>query len=146
MIIMSMTMIKDFQIIYTDNFKTNDKKQFIKALYLAFATQNVNYIIDLVEDDIEWNIIDTCSIKGKAMYATSLQQMIQIKIKKLHIKNIIINGQICAINGIAHSYGNKNYSFCDIIQFSSTEDNAKIKKITSYSNSLFNEVCNSYYH
>ena len=143
---MNMTMTKDFQIIYTESFKTPHKKQFIKALYLAFASQNVDYIIDFVEEDIEWNIIDTCTIRGKAMYATSLQQMIKIKIKTLHIKNIIINGQICAINGIAHSYGHKNYSFCDIIQFSSTEDNAKIKRISSYSNSLFNEISNSYYH
>ena len=143
---MNMTMTKESQMIYIDNSKKTNNKQFIKALYLAFASQNVDYILDLVEEDIEWNIIDTCLIKGKATYATSLKQMVQVKIRTLHIKNIIINGQICAINGIAHSYNHKNYSFCDIIQFSSTEDNAKIKKISSYSNSLFNEISNYYYH
>ena len=143
---MNMTMTRDFQIIYTENFITTHKKQFIKALYLAFASQNVNYILDLVEEDVEWTIIDTCTVKGKKMYAITLQQMIQVKIKTLHIKNIIVNGPICAINGVAHSVDHKNYSFCDIIEFSSIEENAKIKKITSYSNSLLKEASNSHYH
>ena len=139
-------MTKEFQIIYTEHFKTPHKKQFIKALYLAFTSQNVDYVLDLVEEDIELTIIDTCRVKGKEMYATTLRQMAQVKIKTLHIKNIIINGRICAINGIVHSADHKNYSFCDIIEFSSTEENSKIKKITSYSNSLMQEASNSHYH
>lgn len=141
-----MNTTKEFQIIYIDNLKNSNKKQLIKNLYLAFISQNVDYILDLVEEDIQWNIVDMCSIKGKELFAKSIKQMTQIKIKKLHIKNIIINDRICAINGIAHSYDNKNYSFCDTIQFSSIEENAKIKKISSYTNSLLNELSNPYYH
>lgn len=139
-----MNMTKEFQYTYTGNFITTNKKQFIKDLYLAFISQNVDYILNLVEEDIQWHIVDMCLIKGKKMFALSLKQMSQIK--TLHFKNIIINDRICAINGIAHSYDHKNYSFCDIIEFSSTDENAKIKKMSSYSNSLLNKISDSCYH
>lgn len=141
-----MNMTKEFQFIYTDNFTNTNKKKFIKDLYLAFISQNVDYILNLVEDDIQWHIIDMCSIKGKEMFAITLKQMTQIKIKTLHFKHIIINDRVCAINGIAHSYDHTNYSFCDIIEFSSTDENAKIKKMSSYTNSLLNEISKSRYH
>lgn len=136
--------IKSIKIIYTGDHKNTYKKQLIKNLYIAFTLQNIEFISDQVEKDVHWQIVDKTMIIGKEMFVKIIKQMINLRIKTLHIKNIIINGRTAAVNGIVNSEDNKNYSFCDIFQFSSTEKNAKIQRISSYINNLsmeFTEVC-----
>lgn len=135
---------KNIKIIYTEDYKITNKKQLIKDLYIAFTSQNVEFILDHVENDIHWKISDSNSILGKEMFAKRLKQMTKLRIKTLHIKNIIINGLTCAVNGIANSVDHKNYSFCDIYHFSNVGENPKIQIISTYINNLsieFTDVC-----
>lgn len=139
-----MNTTENIRIIYTDDFKNTNKKQLIKNIYIAFTLQNVEFISDHVENDVHWQIVDKALILGKEMFAKRLKQMTNLRIKTLHIKNVIINGRTTAVNGVVNSADNKNYSFCDIYQFSSIGENAKIQRISSYINSLsieFTDVC-----
>lgn len=135
---------KNIQVIYTEDYKITNKKQLIKDFYTAFISQNVEFILDHVENDIHWKIADVSQIIGKEMFAKRLKQMTKLRIKTLHIKNIIINGRTCAVNGIVNSIDHKNYSFCDIYHFSNIGENAKIQRISTYINNLsieFTDVC-----
>lgn len=136
--------IENIKIIYTDDHKNTHKKQLIKNLYKAFTIQNIEFISDQVENDVHWQIVDKALIIGKETFTNILKQMTNHRIKTMHIKNIIINGRTTAVNGVVNSEDNKNYTFCDIYHFSSTEKNAKIQRISSYINNLsmeFTDVC-----
>lgn len=135
---------KNIQIIYTEDYKITNKKQLIKDFYTALISQNVEFILDHVENDIHWKITDVSQIIGKEMFAKRLKQMAKHRIKTLHIKNIIINGRTIAVNGVIHTDDHKNYSFCDIYHFSDIGENAKIQIISTYTNNLplkFTDVC-----
>lgn len=131
-----MNTMENIKIIYTEDYKNTSKKQFIKDFYIAFTSQNVEFILDHIENDVHWQIVDKALIIGKEMFAKRLKQMANIRIKTLHIKNIIINGRTSAVNGVVHSDDNKNYTFCDIYHFSNAGKNAKIQRISTYINNL----------
>ena len=131
-----MNTMETIKIIYTEDLNNNNKKQLIKNFYMAFTSQNVEFILDHVENDVHWQIVDKALILGKGMFAKKLKQMTNLRIKTLHIKNIIINGRTSAVNGVVHSDDNKNYTFCDIYHFSNAGKNAKIQRISTYINSF----------
>lgn len=139
-----MNAIEKVKIIYTDEYKNTNKKQLIKNFYIAFTSQNVEFILDHVENDVHWQIVDKALVLGKEMFTKRLNQMTNLRIKTLHIKNIIINGRTSAVNGVVHSDDNKNYTFCDIYHFSNAGKNAKIQRISTYINNLsmeFTDIC-----
>lgn len=141
-----MNTTKNIQFIYTEDYKNTNKKQFVRDFYVAFFSQNLEFILDHVENDVQWKFADFSFISGKEMFAKRIKQMTKFRTKTLHIKNIIINGRIGAVNGIAHSFDHKNYSFCDIYQFSHVGDNAKIQKISTYLNNIPLEFSDIYYN
>ncbi|KOS66901.1 hypothetical protein AEA09_15465 [Lysinibacillus contaminans] len=131
-----MNTVENIKIIYAEDYKNTNKKQLIKNFYIAFTSQNVEFILDHVENDVHWQIVDKALILGKEMFAKKLKQMKNLRIKTLHIKNIIINGRTSAVNGVVHSDDNINYTFCDIYHFSNAGENAKIQRISTYINNL----------
>lgn len=139
-----MNTIEKVKIIYAEDHKNTNKKQLIKNLYSSFTSQNVEYILDHVENDVHWQIVDKALFLGKEIFAKKLKQLTNLKIKTLHIKNIIINGRTSAVNGVIQSDDNRNYTFCDIYHFSSAGENAKIQRISTYINNFsmeFTDVC-----
>lgn len=134
------------KIIYTEDCGTNYRNKLIREFYIAFTKQNVDFILDHIENDVHWQIVDKAFILGKEQFTKRVKHMAHLKIKTLHIKNIIINGRTSAVNGIIHSEENKNYSFCDIYHFSNTGKNAKIQRISTYINNFSMATTNVCYH
>ena len=141
-----MNTTETIKIIYSEDFKNSNKKTMIKDFYIAFTSENADFILEHVEHDVHWQIVDKALIVGKEMIAKKIKQMIKLKIRTLHIKNIIVNGRTGAVNGILHTEENKNYSFCDIYHFSNTGKNAKVQRISSYINNFSMEPTNVCIH
>lgn len=137
----------NIKIIYSEDCDNNYRNKLIREFYIAYTKQDGDFILDYVENDVNWQIVDKAYILGKEQFTKRVrQQMTHLKIKTLHIKNIIINGRTSAVNGIVQSIENKNYSFCDIYHFSHTGKNAKIQRISSYINNFSMEPTNVCYN
>ena len=137
----------NIKIIYSEDCGNNYRNKLIREFYIAFTKQNVEFILDYVENDVHWQIVDKALILGKESFIKRVkQQMAHLKIKTLHIKNIVINGRTSAVNGIIQSIENKNYSFCDIYHFSNAGKNAKIQRISTYINNFSMEPMNVCYN
>ncbi|MGI8314182.1 nuclear transport factor 2 family protein [Halobacillus mangrovi] len=123
---------EDLEVICDDDCGNAPKKQLIKEFNLAFATNNVEFVISCVSDDIKWNIVGDQFIQGKKAFSEALQQMKESNISKIHMKNIITHGRTGAADGTLFFNGGKQIHFCDIIMFTSAGKQAKIKELTSY--------------
>lgn len=137
---------ENIKIIYAEDYENTYRINIIKQFYVAFTTQDVNFILEHIENDVHWQIVDKALILGKEQFTKMIKQWAPLKIKTLHIKNIILHGRTAAVNGVLHSYGNKNHSFCDIYHFSNMGKHAKIQRISSYVNNLFLESYSENYH
>lgn len=140
-----MTSTENIQIIYAEDYENNFRTKLIKDFYIAFTTQNATLVLDYVENDVHWQITDKALILGKEQFIKEVNQLASLRIKKLHIKNIIVNGRTSAVNGVIHSEEHKNYSFCDIYHFSNANENAKIQRISTYMNNFSMDVANVCY-
>ena len=47
-----MNTMENIEIIYYGDLKNNNKKKLIKNLYIAFTSQNVEFILDHVENEV----------------------------------------------------------------------------------------------
>lgn len=140
-----MTSTENIQIIYAEDCGNNFRTKLIKDFYIAFTTQNAALVLDYVENDVHWQITDKALILGKEQFIKEVHQLANLRIKKLHIKNIIVNGRTSAVNGVIHSEEHKNYNFCDIYHFTNASENAKIQRISTYMNNSSMEFANVYY-
>ncbi|ARI77766.1 nuclear transport factor 2 family protein [Halobacillus mangrovi] len=123
---------KEPEIICYDDCGNAPKKQLIKEFNIAFAKNEVAFIISCVSDDIQWNMVGDQVIQGKKAFSDSLQHMEGSPISKIHIKNIITHGRTGAADGTLFFNSGKQFHFCDIYTFTSAGKQAKIKELTSY--------------
>jgi hypothetical protein len=122
----------DLKIICAEDCGNAPKKELLKEFNIAFAKNDISFIIENITDHVSWNIAGEPLIQGKDNFAETLKQMKKSKAIELHISNIITHGTTGAANGILIYENKKNYAFCHVYIFSSAAKNAKLKEITSY--------------
>lgn len=107
------------------------KMAFLKEFNIAFAKEDVEFLIKSVTDEIVWNIIGDKKITGKQNFADELKNMKVNKITELALDQILSHGKEGAVNGIIKMHNEKRYAFSDFYQFNGAKG-TKIKSITSY--------------
>ncbi|MGE6256316.1 hypothetical protein ACQKCU_00180 [Heyndrickxia sporothermodurans] len=122
----------DIIIICPDDCGNAPKKYFLKELNIAFANNDIDFIVDNITDDFHWNIISKKLIQGKENFVEKIKQMQKIKVIELHISNIITHGYAGSVNGTLILENKKSYAFCNVYKFISSRNNSKIKECTSY--------------
>ncbi|WP_200974971.1 nuclear transport factor 2 family protein [Echinicola sp. 20G] len=108
-----------------------EKGKFLKNFNEAFATGDLDTILDSLTDDIEWNIVGDKTILGKAAVQSELQQMMPKAPLKISLDQIITHGKEAAVSGKIKMGDESLYAFCDTYEFSSFK-NPKIKKMVSF--------------
>lgn len=109
----------------------NEQEKFLKKLNEAFAQGNINYIIDNVTDDIQWNIIGEDPIRGKEAFTKAMQEMEVEAPMNMSVTNTITQGNMAAVEGTMRPPNGKAYAFCDVYKFSGFKK-PKVKEMTSY--------------
>ncbi|PAV30961.1 hypothetical protein CIL05_04400 [Virgibacillus profundi] len=122
----------ELKVICTEDCGNAPKKQQLKDFNIAFAKNDLEFLMEYVTDDIIWNIVGEKQIKGKENFEEELRKMNTDIAEELQMTNIITHGKTGAVNGVLRFDKKKNYSFCDVYTFSSAGKKAKIKEITSY--------------
>lgn len=107
------------------------KKEFLKAINIAFAKGNSDFLTESVTDKIVWNIIGDKKIEGKEDFTEELEKMKTKKASELILDRIITHGKEGAVSGIMKMQSGKKYAFSDFYEFSGAKG-AKVKSITSY--------------
>ncbi len=112
------------------------KKLFLRDIYIAFAKNDLQHILQNVSDGIRWNMVGDSLVEGKEQVANVIEAMNHTKATELTIKNIITHGKTAAVDGIVKLENGSRYAFCDVYNFSSSAKDAKVKEVTSYSINL----------
>lgn len=108
------------------------KNAFVRDFNIAFAENEVEFILDNVSDDITWTMSGDQEIQGKSDFTEAVRNMKDEKTTELIIDHAITHGAIGAVDGTLKLDNGTVYAFCDMYEFSSHGKNAKIQTITSY--------------
>lgn len=110
------------------------QKQFIKDFNIAFAQDETAKVLDLVTDDVRWEIVGDKVFQGKIKLTPALKKMATggPKATELVIENIVGNGDRCAANGTMKFDDGSKLAFCDMYIFASDAPDAKLKELISF--------------
>jgi hypothetical protein len=86
----------------------------LREFNIAFAKNDIGFIIENISDNVLWNIVGDKRIEGKDTFADKLKQKRNSTAIELHIKNIITHGNTGSANGILTFENKKSYAFCDV--------------------------------
>jgi hypothetical protein len=111
------------------------REDFLRKFNDAFVTNDTDFIVNQLADDVEWDMVGDHKIIGKEKVREAMQAMSgSMKVLAMHIEKYIIHDGEAAVNGTMNMLDKGNeitFGFCDVYTFS--EDNSeKIKAMTSY--------------
>src|SRR5690606_22208376 len=109
------------KIISSTNCGNSPKMTFLKEFNIAFAKNNLDFIIENVTDEIVWNIIGDRKIEGREDFMDELKKMKSEKTTELFIDQILSHGKTGASNGIIKMQNGKKYAFSDFYVFQNTK-------------------------
>ena len=107
------------------------KTLLLRDLYIAFAHNDVEAILDHFADDIRWQIIGEANLRGKETVRAALEAMKGTITTKLLIHSTVPHGPEAAVNGIITTEQGGTFAICDIYRLTSVSGQ-KIKAMTSY--------------
>jgi hypothetical protein len=108
------------------------KKLKLRDLNIAFIKGDIESLLGLMTDDIEWTMIGNKVVKGREEVRKFMSGMLEIKGTELIINNIIVHGRYGAADGSMKFEDGSTIAFCDVYTFNKSDSSAKIKKMTSY--------------
>ena len=110
-------------------------QEFFQKINNAFMEGDVDFIIENVTEDVQWNIVGESNDQGKEAVIKMLEPMRGVAAEEYVTKKIITHGNTAAIEGtmkMPNEAGEKKtFAFCDIYQLDKFK-NGKIKKMTAY--------------
>ncbi len=118
-------------LIVSEDCGNSPKNIFLKDLTIAFASGDVEFILEKVVDDIRWNRVGERLLLGKEDFAEALEQLKADPVVELAIHHVAAHGKAGAVNGEAKLKSGKRRAFCDVYEFGSAKGNS-VKEITSY--------------
>lgn len=108
------------------------RKQVLRDFNIALAEGNVDAVLEMVRDDIVWEVVADRRIEGKELMQAALEDMKEARATELHIHHIITHGNQAAANGVLVFESGVRYAYCDVYVFAGFSKTAKLRQITSY--------------
>jgi len=108
------------------------RKQLIIDFNIAFAKNNVDFIMEHLHEDIEWEMVGAYTLRGKESTTEFLKNIAEMQRESHTLQTVITHGKHASANGTITLVGDKTVAFCDVYHFSDNK-NPIIKKIQSYS-------------
>jgi hypothetical protein len=124
------------EVSYPEDCGNSPRKLLLRDFNIAFAKGDTQAVLDLLSDNITWDIVGDRVIEGKAAFQEALAGMAGSEAAGLRIDSIITHGTTAAANGLITLRDGKQDAFCDVYLFAGAGRNAKMTRITSYAISL----------
>lgn len=110
-------------------------EEFIRDFNEAFSKNDLDFILNSMTDDIQWNFIGEKTVQGKEAVKEFMEPMSKVETLGLELLNIITDVRTAAAHGkmkIKEPSGEiKSFGFADFYVFDG-QKSPKIKKMTSY--------------
>ena len=108
------------------------KKAVLRDLNVAFAENDVEFVLDNVTDDVEWTVVGDREIRGKSDFAEAIEEMREVGVTELVVEHVVTHGATGAADGTLKLDDGSAYAFCDVYEFENTRNDANIRTMTSY--------------
>jgi hypothetical protein len=99
------------KVIVGEDCGNSPKALLLRDLNIAFAKNNVTFILEHVTDDIRWIMVGDQTVEGKANFAEALERMKDNEVAEVHIANVITHGNTGAVNGRMKMKDGNAYAF-----------------------------------
>lgn len=107
----------------------------VQRLNEAFVTGDIDYIVDNITEDIEWNFVGDSVIVGKEAARNILEPMRGVVAEEHRVEKIIVQGNNALVEGTmklpSENGEGTTYAFCDVYKFNK-ENNNKVKALSAY--------------
>ena len=112
-----------------------EKEEFIRDFNEAFSRNDLDFILNNMSDDIEWNFIGEKTVKGKSAVKKFMEPMKNVETLEMELLQIVSGERSAAANGrmtIKEPSGEtKSFGFADFYEIEGLKT-PKIIKMTSY--------------
>ncbi|SHG47585.1 nuclear transport factor 2 family protein [Ornithinibacillus halophilus] len=108
------------------------KKQLLKDFHIALTSNDIDFILDNITDNIVWEWVGDKELNGKDAIHEQINQWSNKKINELHLHHIITHGKTAAANGTIVFDNDEVVHFSNVFEFNNAGKNAKLKEWTSY--------------
>ncbi len=115
------------------------KKQFIEDFILAFAKEDIEFILSCFADDAHWEMVGAASWTGREEIRKALETMDGGEASEMIIDSILSHGNKCASNGVLKYSNGSSVAYCDVYTFTGPEADEKIKTLKAYAIELKKE-------
>ncbi|SFA84342.1 Ketosteroid isomerase-related protein [Lentibacillus halodurans] len=109
-------------------------QEFFQKVNEAFASGDVDFLMENLAEDIQWEMVGNQKIQGKESVMEMLEPMRGVTLKDYVTNNIITHGNVAVIEGkmtVPDDGKDKTYAFCDIYKLHKFK-NGKIKELTAF--------------
>lgn len=108
------------------------KNKFVEDVEIAFATRDLEFLLDSVTDDIHWHIVGGSSVRGRDAFAEAIKSNPQnTQVTEITIHHVMTHGKAGAVNGTVMDGKGRTFDFCSVYEFSNAKGTS-IREITSY--------------
>ena len=107
------------------------KNHFIKDFLVAFAHEDNPKIVEMVSDDVVWDVVGHSTITGKEAFQKALDGIPSGQVKEFILDNVLTHGKLGAASGQIIFKNDAVYAFSDVYEFSSASGK-EIKLIRSF--------------
>ncbi len=87
------------------------KKVFLRDFMIAFANGDTSFILDSVTDAVQWDVVGSRSVKGKADVEVMMREMMKTGVDEMTIETIITHGNAGSVNGVNVLIDGSRYDF-----------------------------------
>lgn len=108
------------------------RKQVLRDYSVALVRRDVEALLALVADDVEWDIVGRRSVEGRDGLVSALDEVLAGEAEVLRLDAVLTHGKEGAVSGRVDFRGGGRLRFCDVHEFGGHGRSAKIKRITSY--------------
>ncbi len=119
------------RLILPGNCRNSPKAQLVIAFNEAFLNGNFSSLLDMVEEDIIWDMVGDKIVTGKMSFERMTKTLKDSPLASMELYNIITHGKTAAANGLFIDSEGNRFEFCDVYEFKSA-GSKKIQKIKSY--------------
>jgi len=107
------------------------KNQFLQKLSVAFTEVDADYLLDIIAEEIRWNIIGEKIIQGKADFTKALVQLKKCEVEELTILHALSHGKVGSVHGTKKMNYGELIAYCDVYEFTGAKF-SKLNEITSF--------------
>ena len=97
------------------------KNEFLKAFQMAFAEMDNPKILEMISDDVEWQIVGHNTIVGKEAFQKAIEGLPEGQVKEVILEKVLSHGKLGAASGKIIMMDGSVFAFGDMYEFNNTK-------------------------